>query len=137
MNALQFSISAILTTLRHQRLQRLIVHVLMHRMMYNSFHMACNMTNIVQSMLLVSEHYSTATSSFCDITDRVSCSKVLNSSYSSLMGVPLAVLGCCFCLIALLLALPVYFSQPSSMTGIQYIIICVVIILVYVCKTKQ
>lgn len=61
---------------------------------------------LVSSLYLVKDHSSSAAEgSFCDITDKISCSLVNSSTYSELFNVPVALLGAVWCVILGLLAL--------------------------------
>jgi uncharacterized membrane protein len=60
---------------------------------------------LFSSLYLLQDHSSSATEgSFCDITDKISCSLVNSSTYSELFNVPVAMFGALWCVILGLLA---------------------------------
>lgn len=65
----------------------------------------------VSSVSLV-HHYGTSKSSFCDLSETVNCDIVNRSEYSTLLGVPVAVIGILGYLALLILA--TFYRQHSS-----------------------
>src|ERR1700712_460853 len=55
---------------------------------------------------LTYEHFTAGATLACPDTGRVSCAKVTSSSYSSVLGIPVAVLGLVFFLVLLPLVVP-------------------------------
>ena len=64
------------------------------------------------SAYLTYEHFTASTTLACPETSRVNCVKVTSSSYSAVLGVPVAVLGLAFFLGILPLLLPAAWRSP-------------------------
>jgi uncharacterized membrane protein len=60
-------------------------------------------------------HYTTPLVLSCPDTGIINCAKVTTSAYSSILGVPLAVLGLLFFVVMLPLQLPVAWRSPSTL----------------------
>lgn len=65
------------------------------------------------SSVSLAHHYSTSKSSFCDFSQTVNCDIVNRSEYSSLLGIPVALIGVLGYLVLLALA-TLYRSRPES-----------------------
>jgi len=65
------------------------------------------------SIYLTVEHYSAKPSYACPTNSVVDCVKVTSSSYSTFLGVPVAVAGVVYFVIALALYLPAAWRSPS------------------------
>jgi uncharacterized membrane protein len=64
------------------------------------------------SSVSLAHHYGTSKSSFCDLSETVNCDIVNRSEYSTLLGVPVAVIGVLGYLALLLLA--TFYRQNSA-----------------------
>lgn len=67
---------------------------------------------MIDASYLTYTRYSPSTSSFCDVGKNFSCSVVNKSVYSTLFGIPVALLGFLTFLIIFLLSLSAYSSKP-------------------------
>lgn len=70
---------------------------------------------LVAAAYLSFEHLTSSTSLACPETGRVNCVKVTTSSYSSFLGIPVALLGLVFFLVLLPLVLPVAWRAASPL----------------------
>jgi uncharacterized membrane protein len=61
---------------------------------------------LVAAAYLTFEHVTSSTSLACPDTGRISCAKVTTSSYSSFLGIPVAVLGLVYFVVLVALVLP-------------------------------
>lgn len=61
---------------------------------------------LVAAAYLTFEHFTSSTSLACPDTGRINCAKVTSSSYSSFLGVPVALLGLVFFVVLLPLVVP-------------------------------
>jgi len=57
------------------------------------------------SIYLVKDHYEDEENSFCDMNDIISCKKIRRSAFSELLGIPVAILGVIYNVVAVLLPL--------------------------------
>lgn len=71
-------------------------------------------TGLVVSTYLTIEHFTSSTTLACPDTGRVNCAKVTSSSYSTVVGVPVALLGLLFFLALLPLLTPTAWGATSS-----------------------
>jgi uncharacterized membrane protein len=62
---------------------------------------------------LTYEHFTAATTLACSDTGAVNCLKVTTSSYATVLGVPVAVLGVVFFAVMTLLCLPTAWRHPN------------------------
>ncbi len=69
--------------------------------------LALALLGVAVSAYLTVEHYSSSTTLACPDTGVINCVKVTTSSYSELLGVPVAVLGLAFFVLMVGLCLPV------------------------------
>jgi uncharacterized membrane protein len=60
---------------------------------------------IALMLFLLYQHYHASSLAVCNITDKISCDLVNKSEYSTLLGIPVALLGALFFLV-LLLSIP-------------------------------
>jgi uncharacterized membrane protein len=67
---------------------------------------------IVVSSMSLAHHYGTSKSSFCDLSETVNCDIVNRSEYSTLLGVPVALIGILGYLALLILA--TFYRQHGS-----------------------
>jgi uncharacterized membrane protein len=75
------------------------------------------LTGLAVSAYLTVEHYSSATTLACPETGVVNCVKVTTSSYSTLAGVPVALLGLLFFTAMSILCAPVAWRASSPWVG--------------------
>ncbi|HVO60277.1 MAG TPA: vitamin K epoxide reductase family protein [Terriglobales bacterium] len=67
---------------------------------------------VVVSSISLAHHYGTSKSSFCDLSETVNCDIVNRSEYSTLLGVPVALIGILG--YAALFALATFYRQHNS-----------------------
>lgn len=67
------------------------------------------------SIYLTIAHYTTTVTLACSDTGLIDCAKVTSSVYSSILGVPLAVLGLIFFIVILPLQLPVAWRSRNKL----------------------
>jgi uncharacterized membrane protein len=72
---------------------------------------------LAASAYLTYEHYSSSTSLACPDTGAINCLKVTTSSYSKLLGVPVALLGLLFYVGMTLLCSPPAWSATNAWVG--------------------
>jgi uncharacterized membrane protein len=72
---------------------------------------------LAASAYLTYEHYSSSTSLACPDTGAINCLKVTTSSYSKLLGVPVALLGLLFYVGMTLLCSPPAWSATNPWVG--------------------
>jgi uncharacterized membrane protein len=87
---------------------------------------------LAASTYLTVEHFSSSPSYACPVTASINCVKVTTSSYSELLGVPVAVLGLLFFLGMTALCLPVAWRSANqwlprlrlaaSTTGVAFVV---------------
>lgn len=65
------------------------------------------------SIYLTVEHFSATPNYACPVTSVVNCEKVTASSYSTFLGVPVAVAGVVYFVVAVLVHLPAAWRSPS------------------------
>ena len=65
------------------------------------------------STYLTLEHFDTAVELACPATSRINCQKVTTSQYSTVLGIPVAVLGLCYFVVAVALLTPRAWRSPS------------------------
>jgi uncharacterized membrane protein len=90
------------------------------------------LAGLAASTYLTVEHFSSSPSYACPVTATINCIKVTTSSYSELLGIPVAVLGLLFFVGMTALCLPVSWrsSNPwlhrlrlaASTTGVAFVI---------------
>jgi uncharacterized membrane protein len=75
------------------------------------------LAGLVASSYLTFEHYSSSTTLACPNTGAINCVKVTTSSYSEVMGIPVALLGLLFFVGMTPLCLPVAWRAASPWPG--------------------
>ncbi len=81
---------------------------------------------LLVSAYLTYEHYSASTTLACSDNGKVNCLKVTTSSYSKVLGVPVADLGVVFFVVMTLLCLPAAWRSGSALLGRVRLAGCVV-----------
>jgi len=76
-----------------------------------------SVAGLLVSAYLTVEHYSSSTTLACPETGVVNCVKVTTSSYSTLVGVPVALLGLLFFAAMTLLCTPAAWRAPNPWVG--------------------
>ena len=74
--------------------------------------LALAVVGLVIASYLTFQHYSTSVPLSCPETGTINCGKVLTSQYSTLHGVPVALLGLLYFVAAIPLCLPVAWRSP-------------------------
>lgn len=77
------------------------------------------------SIYLTYEHYDENASLLCSDSGAVNCAKVTTSSWSSLLGVPVALLGLVFFVVMTMLCLPKLWSNTSRALGLTRLVLSV------------
>jgi uncharacterized membrane protein len=75
------------------------------------------LVGLAVSAYLTYEHFSSSTSLACPDTGAINCLKVTTSSYSKVLGVPVALLGLLFYVGATALCLPMAWRHPNPWVG--------------------
>jgi len=70
------------------------------------------------SLYLIQEHYESQ-GSICDLSARISCSKINKSSFSVLLGVPIAIFGLLWCLVIMVMSWKIW--EDSSRDSFVWI----------------
>ncbi len=99
--------------------------------------LSLSLLGLIDSTYLTITHYATAVSLACPETNFINCQKVTTSSYSSIGGIPLVLLGLLFFITMIALQLPISWSSSNKLlvrlrVGISLIGILSVFWLVYV-----
>lgn len=68
---------------------------------------------IVDAGYLTFEHYTSSATLACSETSTINCLKVTTSSYATILGVPVAVLGLAYFLAMTVLCLPALWRRPE------------------------
>lgn len=79
--------------------------------------LALCLLGLAASAYLTYEHFSASSTLACPDTGAINCLKVTTSTYSTLLGVPVALLGLLFYVAMTLLCLPVAWRWPTPLVG--------------------
>lgn len=90
---------------------------------------ALSLVGVGLSAYLSYEHYTGSTTLVCSANGAVDCLKVTTSSWSTLAGIPVAVLGLAFFAAMTLLCLPIRATQPWHLLRITATAVGVIMVL--------
>lgn len=77
--------------------------------------LSLSILGLIDSIYLTISHYTTIVTLACPETSFINCQKVTTSSYSTIGGIPLVLLGLLFFITMLILQLPISWSSSNKL----------------------